>query len=307
LHEDNGHRFGNFPNYYSFHSVEERIDLLTPELITSMASNALHPDQRIFTACDIGSNDGTLTRDLHDKITSALDKSAGKPWAVHTLGLELDEALVERAKESKSVLSSTSRLAFEAVDVADPFQLDQSVNSFFGEISGSGAPRRFDLVTVFSTTMWVHVNCGDAVFVGFLQHLAKLAVHLVIEPQPWRCYRQAATRLRRQHRPGLACFDAVANGQSDKLVEDLIERTITGVRSDKPSPPFLGAVDTVLECGDRGLGPEKTQSLKKEPDGPTAVEPKDEDLMGASQFDCVCLSSAAGSWKRKVLLFTSKT
>lgn len=113
--------------------------------------------------------------------------------------------------------------------------------------------------------MWVHVNHGDAVHAAFIDRLARLAHRLVIEPQPWRCYRAAATRLRRQGRPELKCYEDVSN-RDEKLMEDLTIRLI---------------------CETRGAAGRRNQNLG----------------VKQNEFNCKELSGAAGSWKRKVLLF----
>ena len=59
-------------------------------------------------------------------------------------------------------------------------------------------------------------------------HLSTDPLHrrscLIIEPQPWKCYRQAATRLRRQGRPMPAWYDLLAAKPSEeKKMEQWIE------------------------------------------------------------------------------------
>ena len=71
----------------------------------------------------------------------------------------------------------------------------------------------FSLVCMFSITMWIHLNHGDVGLVDFLRRGARLVqLHnqpegeaagslsggsLVVEPQPWKCYRSAQRRDRR--------------------------------------------------------------------------------------------------------------
>ena len=57
--------------------------------------------------------------------------------------------------------------------------------------------RRFDVAFCFSTTMWVHLNHGDAGLEALLRTLAAWADSVVVEPQPWKCYRNAARRMKR--------------------------------------------------------------------------------------------------------------
>ena len=70
-----------------------------------------------------------------------------------------------------------------------------------GATGGSAAPQRryrFDLACCFSTTMWVHLNGGDAALRRLLTVLSGSCERLLIEPQPWKCYTSAATRLKRR-------------------------------------------------------------------------------------------------------------
>jgi len=52
----------------------------------------------------------------------------------------------------------------------------------------------FDLVSCFSTTMWIHLNYGDEGLFKFLKKLCSISNHLIIEPQPWQCYKNASKR-----------------------------------------------------------------------------------------------------------------
>ena len=59
--------------------------------------------------------------------------------------------------------------------------------------------------------------------------LAHRARCLVVEPQPWKCYRQAATRLRRQGRPVPTWYDRLAAKPNDeKQMERWIEACLVG-------------------------------------------------------------------------------
>jgi hypothetical protein len=57
--------------------------------------------------------------------------------------------------------------------------------------------RPFDLVCCYSITMWIHLHHGDAGLRSFLSRLASLTHNLIVEPQPWSCYRNARERWRR--------------------------------------------------------------------------------------------------------------
>lgn len=269
LHDDVGHRFGNFPNYYAFHAVGDRLDELAEPMLVQWVTEAAQTDGGgVFNVCDVGCNDGTLTQALHEKlarIALALAAAGGNVAAavqVRTVGLELDPALVARAQARGGPAEGCAGvLEYVAVDCTDDARVAAAAAAFLGPYHRA----RFDLVTCWSTTMWVHVNHGDAAHAAFTQRLALLATRLVIEPQPWRCYRAAAARLRRQGRPGLQCYEDVSK-RNEKLMEDLTIRLVCGANEE-------------------------------------AASTKSGDTAEAGAFKCEELTDAAGSWKRKVLLF----
>lgn len=45
--------------------------------------------------------------------------------------------------------------------------------------------------------MWIHLNKGDEGLEKFLVDVCSMSEIVLIEPQPWRCYRNASRRLRR--------------------------------------------------------------------------------------------------------------
>ena len=45
--------------------------------------------------------------------------------------------------------------------------------------------------------MWIHLNRGDAGLERFLRDVCACSESVLVEPQPWRCYRTASRRLRR--------------------------------------------------------------------------------------------------------------
>jgi hypothetical protein len=37
--------------------------------------------------------------------------------------------------------------------------------------------------------MWIHLNHGDDGLWAFLEQVSSMTDHLIVEPQPWKCYR----------------------------------------------------------------------------------------------------------------------
>lgn len=45
--------------------------------------------------------------------------------------------------------------------------------------------------------MWVHLNEGDAGLRSFLEYVSNIGQFLIVEPQPWKCYRSAVRRTKK--------------------------------------------------------------------------------------------------------------
>ncbi|CAK9830716.1 Probable RNA methyltransferase CG11342 [Anthophora retusa] len=174
-------RHGNFMNYYQFHPAEERVRQLPCGVWRST-----HPDRK-YVGLDVGCNAGDLTFVLHDFLENAL--STDQPKEICLLGVDLDPILIERARERNP---RPDRIIFECLDF-----LAEDRNQTLDEYLRRFEKSRFDVVFCFSVTMWIHLNHGDEGLVKFLRKACSLANIIVIEPQLWKCYRNASRRLRR--------------------------------------------------------------------------------------------------------------
>lgn len=106
---------------------------------------------------------------------------------VKLLGFDLDEALIERAQQTNPL---PSRISYIPLDVTgDIGQLQEYLNQH--------GCSHFHLCLCLAVTMWVHLNHGDSGLLQLLSHLASISQHLLLEAQPWKCYRSAARRLRK--------------------------------------------------------------------------------------------------------------
>ena len=170
-------RFGNFINYYSFNPPENRMKNIPGDLLSKLE----HTESPV-TVLDIGCNAGDLT-------SSIFRVFSGSDHQVRILGVDIDQNLVDRAKKNFMV---KDQLEFENVDImADSFQED--VFKFLRRYKRS----KFDLVTVFSVTMWVHLNHGDTGLEEMVRRLCGVSRYILLEPQPWKCYQTAARRMRK--------------------------------------------------------------------------------------------------------------
>ncbi|XP_017889499.2 probable RNA methyltransferase CG11342 isoform X2 [Ceratina calcarata] len=174
-------RHGNFINYYQFHPAEERVRQLPCGVWRSS-----HPDRK-YVVLDIGCNAGDLTFALHDFLESAL--SVDQPKEICLLGVDLDPILIERARERNR---RPDRIIFECLDF-----LDEDRNRTLAKYLRRFEKSRFDVVFCFSVVMWIHLNHGDEGLVKFLQKVCSITDMVVVEPQLWKCYRNASRRLRR--------------------------------------------------------------------------------------------------------------
>ena len=176
-----GHRLGNYPNYYKFHSCEDRICMFPSWFLDlAFAKVSLDKGERLYYL-DVGCNSGNLTVAMHNYL------SAMHPSKVKTLGVDVDVELVKRAQQSFG-----DDATFTCVDV-------MKNAASFEDVCAAYLPSgmdKFHVVSLFSITMWVHLNHGDAGLNTFLDKMANMANILIVEPQPWKCYRKAARRLR---------------------------------------------------------------------------------------------------------------
>jgi len=172
-------RFGNFINYYSFNPPENRLKFVPDSLISQLSSEETSQRSPVCVL-DIGCNAGDLSHQLHERLSSHLN--------VVMLGIDLDPKLVERA--NKFSLSNT--LEFKHLDI-----LDCGVTKQLDEYLSSLGRAKFDLVTLFSVTMWIHINNGDQGLLELVRKVVDMARFVLLEPQPWKCYQTAARRMRK--------------------------------------------------------------------------------------------------------------
>uniref|UniRef100_A0AAV1T6S1 RNA methyltransferase n=1 Tax=Peronospora matthiolae TaxID=2874970 RepID=A0AAV1T6S1_9STRA len=114
------------------------------------------------------------------------------------LGVDPDEALIERAANKPVQLDEGDVVQFRRVDVMTS-KFSKEIAPFLELAERAAAKRKFDLVTCFSVTMWIHLNNGDDGLWKFLETVSDMTEHLLIEPQTWKCYRNARKRLNRRH------------------------------------------------------------------------------------------------------------
>lgn len=186
--------YGNFINYYSFNPPEERLRLIPASLLQDLRLKEDHGDTLIL---DVGCNSGDLSVALYKHLVQepacAEDSESSK---VHILGFDLDETLIQRAQQSNPL---PDFLSFIPLDVTED---TQQLQDYLRQHDSS----HFHLCVCLAVTMWVHLNHGDSGLLKMLSHLASISQHLLLEVQPWKCYRSAARRLRKLGRSDFEHF-----------------------------------------------------------------------------------------------------
>ncbi|XP_037641254.1 pre-miRNA 5'-monophosphate methyltransferase [Sebastes umbrosus] len=177
--------YGNFINYYSFNPPENRLSLIPDSLLHDLD----HRDhQQTTLILDVGCNSGELSVAFYKHLVQErLRQEESDKRKVHLLGFDLDEILIQRAQQNNPL---PANISFIALDITkDTHQLQEYLNQC--------GCSHFHLCLCLAVTMWVHLNHGDAGLLQLLSRLASLSQHLLLEAQPWKCYRSAARRLRK--------------------------------------------------------------------------------------------------------------
>ncbi|KAF6214605.1 hypothetical protein GE061_009348 [Apolygus lucorum] len=158
---------------------------------------------------DVGCNSGELTERVHELLEETLGRSCC------TLAIDLDPVLILRATEAAN---SKFNITYNVVDVSNS-QFSSVAKSFLETIG----KEKFDFSFLFSITMWIHLNRGDEGLESSLNSVSGISKALVVEPQPWRCYRAAVRRMKRSGAPPFEMFDKLKrrSGVEDDIVDFL--------------------------------------------------------------------------------------
>jgi hypothetical protein len=212
------HVYGNFRQYYTFHPASSRLDVLPKGCFRQLWES--HGCPSAFSICDVGCNEGELSLAMWERARSELPPQT----EVVLLGVDIDPLLIARAIKRAATTTGTSPyLHFAAIDVMDESTADALSTAVVGLLAPTGSKsNKFNLVTLWSVTMWVHLNHGEMGLSRFLQLGAQLAEgSLLVEPQEKKSYKTAATRLRRR---GLEAHHHII----EKRVLDNIEEHVVG-------------------------------------------------------------------------------
>ncbi|CAK6952750.1 pre-miRNA 5'-monophosphate methyltransferase [Scomber scombrus] len=174
--------YGNFKNYYTFNPPENRLSLIPETLLQDLGYSG---DTTLLL--DVGCNSGDLSVALYKHLAQQPECEADKR-KVHLLGFDLDETLIKRAQQTNLLPANISFLPLDITEVSN-----NQLQDYLHQHSSS----HFHLCVCLAVTMWVHLNHGDSGLLQLLSRLASISQHLLLEAQPWKCYRSAARRLRK--------------------------------------------------------------------------------------------------------------
>ncbi|KAJ8260309.1 hypothetical protein GJAV_G00179490 [Gymnothorax javanicus] len=181
--------FGNFINYYTFNPPENRLNLIPSTLLQEIGYSS--EGSETILVLDVGCNSGDLSVALYTHLLrSGSSGDAAESRELHLLGVDLDENLILRAAQSNPFRENIS---FIPLDITQDRDCRAQLENFLTKFGRS----RFHLCACLAVTMWVHLNHGDSALLELLARLAALSDHLLLEAQPWKCYRSAARRLRK--------------------------------------------------------------------------------------------------------------
>ncbi|XP_056130204.1 pre-miRNA 5'-monophosphate methyltransferase [Lampris incognitus] len=180
---------GNFINYYTFNPPENRLTLIPATLLQDLGCGH---SGRATLMLDVGCNSGELSFALYKHL---LKKPQSEDGTLRLLGFDLDENLIQRAQQANPL---PQNISFIPLDITKDTPGHSQLEDYLKQHSCS----HFHLCLCLAVTMWVHLNHGDSALLELLSRLASISQHLLLEAQPWKCYRSAARRLRK-----LGCSD----------------------------------------------------------------------------------------------------
>ncbi|XP_030634123.1 pre-miRNA 5'-monophosphate methyltransferase [Chanos chanos] len=180
--------YGNFINYYTFNPPGNRLSLIPTTLLQEVGYG--YDIKETVLLLDVGCNSGDLSVALYRHLLQEqLPAGDSSKRDVHLLGFDLDKDLILRAQRSNPLPQNLTFIPLDIMQENACHALEVYLEKF--------GCSRFHLCTCFAVTMWVHLNHGDAAFLEFLSRIARLSQYLLLEAQPWKCYRSAARRLRK--------------------------------------------------------------------------------------------------------------
>ncbi|XP_045766803.1 probable RNA methyltransferase CG11342 [Maniola jurtina] len=196
-------KYGNFINYYSFHSSKNRTNNLDPKMFPTAVND-------IIICLDVGCNTGELTKDMYLYL-----KNIYNDLSVKMLAIDIDPTLIERAKEGNDICDIT----FITCDI-----VSDAGRKLVQDYKETQKKQMFDVIFCFSITMWIHINNGDEKLIELLNFLKGNTRSLIIEPQPWKCYKNAQRRMKRSGKDFELFESLKIRDNVDKKIEEILNK-----------------------------------------------------------------------------------
>jgi hypothetical protein len=186
-----------------------------PSSLPSLSANC-PPAIRSVRILDLGCNEGDLTMQLMAALQRAADnqqledRQRDSRIILEAAGIDIDAELIRRARLKHDAAGGRT---LESLAAIDPSSLSESprcpvfvsfyqANLVCSRTVGCLSESRCELCCCFSLLMWLHLCYGSELLSAFLSCVARLCCHLVVEWQPWRHYRAAIDRRRKESRRG---------------------------------------------------------------------------------------------------------
>ncbi|XP_026465673.1 probable RNA methyltransferase CG11342 [Ctenocephalides felis] len=197
-------KYGNFINYYQFHPPEKRIQTLPTEIWSNMQDENCH-------VLDIGCNAGNLTQSIYSFLNKQAPKTNYKLY-----GIDIDPLLVERAILHNDFKSNVFYNCLNIMNEKDRL-------SIFNFLPSNKV--KYNYVFCFSVLMWIHLNNGDEGLIDCLKYLCNMTDVLIIELQPWKCYKNAVRRMQKSN-DDFALYKSlkIRNNVEDEIVRLIQEQ-----------------------------------------------------------------------------------
>lgn len=157
------------------------LDIMEPGVVEYLRDHFIENRQNFENV-----SDRTLVDGIHgtnDEESESTNKFMGKLNIDHNVEASDTEANITRGHDQEPIDDTEAKL-----------KQNHSQNLNNTEAILKKEPK-FNIVFCFSVTMWIHLNHGDRGLYEFLQKIVTLGKYLVLENQPWKCYRNAQRRM----------------------------------------------------------------------------------------------------------------
>ena len=212
LMKGRGHIYGNFHQYYEFHPANSRSGLFPKGFFSDLWRITGSPST--FRILDVGCNEGDLTIML---LEIARVEISCSEVCIEVYGMDIDIELIERAKKK-----------------CDNLKIDNAKIKFIGgdfmdAKSNSLIDLKMNLISLFSVTMWIHLNHGDVGLETLIERCADLldtktsTGALLVEPQCWRSYKNARKRARHLELPEPKFWQSIKYRNPEEDIERIVK------------------------------------------------------------------------------------